>query len=195
MDVASGSQCVGRMKHIASLFAAAALLAAPVPAFAQAAGATEPPADASGERPGDDQLTCTQLDAEQTRMTAEMMTMSREIQAASAERMRSARQAQSAAQGAAIASGLASAIPLVGGIVGSVVGQAARARAMAAATGGQDRMMDLSERMMTRSAEISPRINRIEMLRDARRCPSAGRGVADAEPGEDADPVVEPSRE
>lgn len=154
-------------KRFVTLIAAAALVAAP--AFAQETGghrADAQPGPRSSIRPGDDQLSCEQLTAEAESLQMELETMSAEINSAASEQMRSAQ----AAQAGMMASSMASMIPIIGPLIGRGAGMAAQAQ-----IGRQtQQMMAMSERMMTRGGEISRRINRVEILRNARCRNAAG---------------------
>lgn len=146
-------------KNLATLIAAAILAAAPA-AAQESAGAPPEQRAQSSVRPGDDQLTCEQLAAESASLQGELDSMTREIGEAAAAQMRSAR----AAQATGMASSLTSMIPIVGPLIGSATSMAARAQMQ----GQQNRMMEMSERMMTRGTEIGQRMNRVEILRSAR---------------------------
>jgi len=146
-------------RRLLTFWAAASLTAAP--AGAQETAPQVPVAQPQGSvRPGDDQLSCEQLAAESMSLQAEMESMTREITEAAAGQMRAAR----SAQGMGAASGLTSMIPVIGPLLGTATSMAARAQIQ----GQQNRMLEMSERMLTRGTEIGQRINRVEILRSAR---------------------------
>jgi hypothetical protein len=135
----------------------------------QAQAQAQDPAQArpqSSIRPGDDQLSCEQLTAEAETLQMEFEGMSREITTAAAEQMRAAQ----AAQAGQMASSMASMIPIIGPLIGrgtQMAGQAQMARQT-------EQMMAMSERMMTRGGEVARRLNRVEILRNARCRNAAG---------------------
>ena len=144
--------------RLIALLAAAALAAAPASA--------QETAPQSSIRPGDDQLSCEQLTAESEALQMELEGMSREINSAAAEQMRAAQ----AAQAGQMASSMASMIPVIGPLISRGAGMAAQAQM----SGQVERMMAMSERMMTRGGDISRRLNRVEILRNARCRNAAG---------------------
>ena len=151
------------------------LLSTP-PAKAQDAPA-QAQAPASSARAGDDALTCEQLAAESTALQGEMEAMTREITQAASGQIRAARAAQAASTASSIVSSVAGNIPIIGGLIGSIASQAATAGMSAQ----QDKIMELSERMMTRGAEVGYRLQHVEALR-GQRC-----GVIQAEASADAE--------
>jgi hypothetical protein len=69
-----------------------------------------------------------------------------------------------------MASSMASMIPIIGPLIGrgtQMAGQAQMARQT-------EQMMAMSERMMTRGGEVARRLNRVEILRNARCRNAAG---------------------
>lgn len=131
-------------------------------------------APVSATRAGDDALTCEQLTAESTALQGELDGMTREITQAAAGQIRAARAAQAASTATSIASSIAGSIPIIGGLLGSVGSRVATAGLEAQ----QDKMLELSERMMTRGMEVTSRLQRVETLRSAR----CGTGQVQAEP-------------
>lgn len=138
------------------------------------AKAQEAQAPAAAMRSGDGALTCEQLAAESTALQSELEGMTREITQAATGQIRAARAAQAASTATSLASSLAGGIPIIGGLIGSVASRAATAGVEAQ----QDRMLELTERMMTRGTEIGSRLQRVEILRAA-RC-GTGQGAAAA---------------
>jgi hypothetical protein len=124
---------------------------------------------------GDDALSCEQLTAEATALHAELEGMTREISQAASSQIRAARSAQAASTASSIVSSLAGNIPIIGGLIGSVGARVATAGVEAQ----QDKLLELSERMMTRGSEVGSRLQRVESLRAA-RC-GTGQGGAAAE--------------
>lgn len=145
-------------------------------------------AEASAVRAGDDALTCAQLGTEAAALQAEMDGMTGEIQTAAAAQIRAARAAQGAATASSVASSLASQIPFIGGLIGSVAARAVTSGVEAQ----QDRMLELSERMLTRAPAIGARLQRVEILRSA-RC-GTGQGAAAAADANPAGRVSAPDR-
>jgi hypothetical protein len=130
-----------------------------------------PPAKAAqpgAARPGDDQLTCAQLEAESAALQGELDGLMREVNEASNAQLR----AVQAAQVAAAATGLAGQIPFIGGIVGQVSSLATSA----AVASQQDRLLDLATRIGTRSNEIGPRLQQVATMQ-MERC-SGGEAQA-----------------
>lgn len=128
------------------------------------AKAQEAPVPASAVRTGDDALTCEQLASESTALQGELEGMTREITQAASGQIRAARAAQAASTASSLASSLAGGIPFIGGLIGSVGSRIATAGVEAQ----QDKMLELSERMLTRGTEIGSRLQRVEILRSAR---------------------------
>jgi hypothetical protein len=126
------------------------------------------PAPVAAARPGDETLSCAQLAAESTALQGEMAAMSREITEAASGQIRAARAAQAASTASSLVSGIAANIPIIGGLIGSIGSRAASAGVEAR----QDKLLELSERMMTRGTEVGARLQQVETLRAA-RCPGA----------------------
>jgi hypothetical protein len=144
------------------------------------AKAQDAPAPVSASQTGDDALTCEQLSAESTKLQSEMEAMTREITQAASGQIRAARAAQAASTASSIVSGIAGNIPIIGGLIGSLGSRVATAGVEAQ----QDKLLELSERMMTRGTEVSLRLQRVETLRAA-RCPGVqGAAPAAAATGE-----------
>ena len=153
-----------------------------------AAHQAAPAAPQGAARAGDDSLTCEQLSAESTSLQGEMDAMVVELNGAVAGQMRAARQSQAASTATSIASGLASQIPIIGGLISTVASRAATAPVEAQ----QDRMLELSERMMTRGTEIGQRMQRVEILRSARCGTGQGFAAPAAPAPAQPEPAVEP---
>jgi hypothetical protein len=128
------------------------------------AKAQDDPAPVAAARPGDDALTCAQLTAESTSLQAEMEKMTREITQAASGQIRAARAAQAASTASSVVSSIAGNIPIIGGLIGSIGSRAATAGVEAE----QDKLLELSERMMTRGTEVGYRLQHLETLRAAR---------------------------
>jgi hypothetical protein len=131
-----------------------------------AKAAQDAPAPVSAAKPGDDAFTCEQLTAESTALQGEMEAMTREITQAASGQIRAARAAQAASTASSLVSGIAGNIPIIGGLIGSIGSRVATAGVEAQ----QDKLLELSERMMTRGTEVGSRLQRVETLRAA-RCP------------------------